>query len=237
MPKKIILSTAGLPSESIASIHDAGWDCRILDCITIICKTEPSLKEAIQQLDKENTAAIFTSANAVKAVANLVENPDCIQWQIYCLSGKTAEAVRNHFSNALIRATAPDSAALATLPEIHQHRSYHFFCGGSRMDTLPKLLQQVDIDIHEHIVYETILNKPLLDFEPYAALFFSPSAIESLMARNDLSQIPILVCIGKSTAAALPSEWSSKVLTAPTHSKQSVVETLLQTLQNATDIC
>lgn len=237
MPNKTILSTAELPAESIALLRDAGWDCRILNCITIVPRSDATLKQLAEERSARQESVIFTSANAVMAVAGLITNPDIVHWDVYCLSGKTADTVRKLFPNAHIRATAPDSASLAREAAIRRHSGYLFFCGGSRMETLPRLLRESGIAIEEHIVYDTLLNKPLWEHTPCAVLFFSPSAIESLMARNDLSKVPLLACIGNSTAAAIPATWNNKVIIASAPSKQSVVETLLQNLQNTTDIC
>lgn len=211
---------------------DAGYECRVIDSIAISFRNDPKMRAQIQLLAEEKCTVVFTSSNAVQALAALLEGraPKNDSWQVFCLSGKTLETVKALLPQTHIVATAPDSAALALLLASAQIYDCHFFCGGSRMDTLPRLMQQFGIALNEHVVYDTILNKPVLDFSPCAALFFSPSAIESLSANNDLSEIPLFVCIGNSTAAAIPDQLQHNVVVASEHSKESVVNTLLQSL-------
>lgn len=237
MPKNTILSTAGLPPESLVRLAEAGMDCRIVPCIEIKFRIDESIRQQIKELAGRPCAVIFTSANAVKAVSQLLEPEMHPRWNVYCIEGKTASTVLEHLPECSMMATAIDSAALAEHPETNTEKNFHFFCGGSRMDTLPKILEQRGTVVHEYIVYETQLTEPLLDFQPCAALYFSPSAIQSLSAKNDLSAIPLHICIGKSTAAAIPSGLQSRVQIADKHSKEAVIDSLLNVVKNNPDIC
>jgi uroporphyrinogen-III synthase len=236
--KKTILSTAGLPPESLARLAEAGLDCRIVPCIEIKLLTNETHQQPIKELVGQQCSVIFTSANAVEAVVEMLPAGSQPRWKIFCLEGKTAATVQQCLPACTIMATEKDSATLAEHPETAGEQTFHFFCGGSRMDTLPKLLQQRGKTVHEYIVYETILTEPQLDFSPCAALYFSPSAIQSLSAKNDLASIPLHVCIGKSTAAAIPAVLQSSIRIAEKHSKESVIAALLETIKNNPDnIC
>ncbi|MGC4057052.1 MAG: uroporphyrinogen-III synthase [Chitinophagaceae bacterium] len=223
-----ILSTAPLPAALAEKIHSAGLDLHVYEAIAIEFPEDAALQQQVNETTHNSGNIIFTSSNAVTAVARMPGGKHPNGWNIFCLEGKTSETVRTYWPHLTITATAPDSRALAQLIISAAPQSCTFFCGGSRMDTLPALLASAGISVKEIIVYHTLKRPSKLDFQPDAALFFSPSAIESMQQDNDLSAIPELICIGQSTAAAFGAALQQQVHIAASASKESVVETLIQ---------
>ena len=157
------------------------------------------IKNRITELSKQNITVIFTSSNAVNSVAKIVlGNPN---WKIYCIEPATKEIIETAFKNASIARSATDAAQLSR--KIIDDKSVNrvvFFCGNLRRDVLPDKLKSNGIHVEELIVYQTVENPHLVSKKYDGILFFSPSAVKSFFAKNEIQSETILFSIGKTTA-------------------------------------
>jgi uroporphyrinogen-III synthase len=180
-------------------------------------------------IDKENTTyAIFTSANGVEAVKYYLEQwgitrtPD---WKVFCISGKTREAVTVTLPGAPILATAEYGATLAQ--HILQHTEVTevlFFCGNKRREELPIILGEAGVTVHEIVVYQTEETPLTIGDDLDGVLFFSPSAVSSFFSANELKKDTVCFAIGTTTTDALAQHTTNKIITAATTSQASMLE-------------
>ncbi len=216
MHKQIkILSTKILNTDVI---EQAASDNISIECIPFIKTKYIADVDLQQQINGSGTPlkyVIFTSANAVRAVAqNLANQP---AWDIFCISGSTKKAVQQLFPDSEILESAPYGDILAN--KILQRKEVGevlFFCGNRRLDTIPQTLSNAGIVVRELVVYGTVLTPVKIDSAYDGVLFFSPSAAESFFQLNRLSQNSIVFAIGETTADALRKHCNDVRISAET---------------------
>ncbi len=197
-----ILSTKILDTDII---EQAASDNISIECVPFIETkyiADVDLQQQINGLGILLKDVIFTSANAVKAVAQSLANPPA--WGIFCISGSTKKAVQQFFPGSKILGSAPYGDILAD--KILQRKEVSevlFFCGSRRLDTIPQTLSNAGIAVQELVVYETTLTPVKIDSAYQGILFFSPSAVESFFQLNRLSSDTTVFAIGETTADAL----------------------------------
>lgn len=194
MENKIsILSTRKLLSTQKQFLLDAGFELVEIDFIQT---------ESIPFKSKSSPDfLIFTSQNAVKSV---VQNKDLAVLKLkkcFCVGQKTKELLEeNDFEVIHFTECAEE---LATYISVCYSKNYFtFFSGNLRRETLPEALSKNKIIFNEIEVYQTNLKPQKLNLKPDGILFFSPSAIESYLIKNEIKN-EICFCIGKTTAEAL----------------------------------
>jgi len=205
-----ILSTKLLDD---ALIRQAGDQVQ-LDCKPFL-DTRPLDPEQVSVLlagvPLSDQVVIFTSANAVRAVAAAVTGSP--QWKVFCIEAATRKQVEQLFPHTEIIATAPNGAQLAKRIIEQRPDQVVFFCGNLRLDTIPQVLKSNAIPCIEKIVYQTA-KTPLVVNEPYdAILFYSPSGVESFFSVNVISPATKAFSIGPSTTAAL-KKYTSNIVEA-----------------------
>lgn len=168
---------------------------------------------------KENPTfknAIITSKNSAKAILkNNLEIEKC-----FCVGHQTANLLKDKGYH--IAETADYGADLAeTIVEHYQNKNFTFFCGNKRRDELPAILTENNIHFSEIEVYRTTLNQKIFQQEFDGLLFFSPSAVKSYTAKNEMKD-SISFCIGKTTASEA-DKYTSKVVIANKPSIENVV--------------
>jgi len=213
-----ILSTKKLTPELLEEGAKNGL--RILEEEAIAVKpivTKEKLEEVMPVvLKREQTSVVFTSANAVQAVKNYLHqgaNWFIPNWNVYCLAGKTKEALAPHLKEQQIIATATNATELAQkIIEAKNAEEVIFFCGNKRRDELPSILQNAGITVKEIVVYETV-ETPAVSAEPIdAILFFSPSAVQSFFSVNQLKENVVCFAIGDTTATAVADFTGNKII-------------------------
>lgn len=205
-----ILSTKLLDD---ALIRKAGNQVQ-LDCRSFL-QTQPvtpaQVAARLTDVPLSDQAVIFTSANAVKAVAAaLAERP---QWEVFCIEAATRKKVQELFPGAVIRASAPNGAQLVKQIIEQAPDQVVFFCGNLRLDTIPDGLKQNAIPCREKVVYETIKTPVIIDRQYDGILFYSPSGVESFFSLNEISREAIAFSIGPSTTSAL-KKYTSNIVEA-----------------------
>lgn len=202
----------------------------IIDELSFI-KTIPfdtiALQQKIENAALQQTTVIFTSMNAVEAVAHFI-NFQPAGWSIYCIGATTHELVTKYFGASSIAGTANSAAELAHL--ITADRKFSeaiFFCGNQRRDELPEILSSHTIIVTEIIVYETIAVTHTITEAYDGMLFFSPSAVISFFATNKLPPTTLLFAIGSTTAAEIEKHTPNKIILSSVPCKENLVNKMI----------
>ncbi len=190
----------------------------------------------------EKPVFAFTSQNGVKAFdmyrQSGAEIPENVP--VYAVGEKTAEALKQIGLNA----ESPDQQDGAGLAQkivedflkdskMEGAKVLHF-CGDKRRDEFRQFLQDADIDVHDVVVYKTILNNMNLPRTPVdGLLFFSPSAVQAFRNSGGFlnKQLPELFAIGSTTAEELSIETGKHVHISPQPNTESLLEFTAQVLR------
>src|SRR5215204_1855400 len=151
--KKYLLSTRPLPK---AVIEEAAEKNIIIEELSFIA-TKPIVDEALLQkiktLANEKHTVVFTSMNAVEAVADQIEsNPD---WKIYSLGNTTRKLIEEKWGADKIVASAENAQRLGERLIDDGVKDVVFFCGNIRRDELPSKIRSEGGKAEELVVYET----------------------------------------------------------------------------------
>jgi uroporphyrinogen-III synthase len=235
LPKKLeilqnriqILSTRPIDPSQIKIAKDLGID---IDCLSFIDTTpinNKDLNKKIKELLLTESTVVFTSMNAVDAVASHItkSKPD---WKVYCIGITTNKLVKHYFGEGVIIGTATNAAELAGLiVEDRKANKLSFFCGDQRREELPSILRNNGIRVYEIEVYQTKDVYHTLDKEYHGILFFSPSAASSFFKSNQLAESTIIFSIGTTTAAELASKTKNKIVVSDLPGKDQLVKKMI----------
>ncbi len=222
-----LLSTVLLDQPLIDRAAEHGIGLDIMSFIEISSGTGKELWTEVEELCSLPVTAVFTSANAVRAIAQVAQNskPD---WNIYCLGNATAKAVCESFDEHSIKGRANDASELGTLIVAHDVCEVVFFCGDKRLDTLPEILHSNDISVHELVVYHTAETPAKMAKQYDGILFFSPSGVSSFFSINHAEPGTVFFAIGHTTANALGEYTSDKPVISRMHSKEGLIDEAIQ---------
>lgn len=192
--------------------------------IRIVPVSNDQMQKKITRFGGEKITVAFTSKNAVAAVAANGHLAD-IQWKIFCIEGATKKEVKKYFDEKYIAGTAKNATLLAE--EIVKNSSGNkiiFFCGNRRLEDLPALLKEKNIEVEEIVVYHTELvhQKIVDDFDAIA--FFSPTAAESFFNDNTLKKNAVCISVGTTTTEAIKKYSQNRVITSENPSEESVID-------------
>lgn len=228
--KPTLLSTRPLRKELLDNAALKGVDITVLPFI----ETQPiQTRETIEEIQQSlllSATVVFTSMNAVEAVAELLEGqqPD---WQIYCIGHTTRELVEIFFGEESIAGTAENAIALADkIIEDAMAEEVIFFCGDQRRPELPDMLFAAGILVTEIVVYETIATPHKLNENFSGVLFYSPSAVESFFSANSLPQNALAFAIGSTTADAIKKHCANRIISADAPGKEALAEKAIEIL-------
>src|SRR5690349_19480593 len=193
---------------------------------------QQTFDKIISLADQGISSIAFTSANAVDSLNSYMHAGDIyhgMRWNIFCLSGKTKEAV----SNALlliknIAGEADNAPELANKIIQQGVREIIFFCGNKRRDELPAVLKSSKVKVHEIILYETIETPTVIKDDFDAVLFFSPSGVQSFFSSNELHSDTICFAIGKTTATSIATFSNNKIIKSPAPDPKMMVEEVIK---------
>ncbi len=229
--KTRILSTRPLGTELVRKAAERGI---LLESLAFI-ETSPVMDEAscrkIAELAHAVPVAVFTSMNAVDAVARIATPP-----KIFCIGSATRERVLENFGKDCIAGTADSAAALAeviigqdTIKEVA------FFCGDQRRDELPAKLWEAGIRVKELVVYQTRPTPHTIRGEYEGVVFFSPSAVNSFFSANLLPAATVLFAIGQTTADAIRSCCINPVIVSDSPGKEALIRQVIDHFNNKTE--
>lgn len=160
--------------------------------------------------------AIITSKNAAQAVVKKgLKLQNC-----FCVGEKTGTFLKeNNFHIAEQENYGKDLAHKIVSKYADEY--FIFFCGNLRREEIPSALAKNGITFNEIEVYKTQLNIQHFQQEFDGVLFFSPSAVKSFTANNELLNT-MAFCIGTTTAKEA-SKFTGDVKTATKPSVENVI--------------
>ena len=233
--KITILSTRPLRDSLVAEAKAAGI---FIDELSFI-ETEPIQSiEVLQEIEQallQLTTVVFTSMNAVEAVATVKkeQQPD---WKIYCMGNTTKLLVKKYFGEDSIAGTANSATELAEqIVETACTDEILFFCGDQRRAELPEILHNNKIDVNEIIVYHTITVPHKIEKEYSGIFFFSPSAVESFFTNNKINEQTILFAIGNTTATEIKKYTQNTTIISEEPGKETLVRQMIEYFTSATN--
>lgn len=168
---------------------------------------------------------IFTSQNAVVAVASHENVQEIRRNPVFCVGNKTADLLDE--VGFTVVETADSAAELGKIiVQSYASESFTFFSGSIRRNELPEILQSADVELNEIEVYKTTLTPVSVQGDFDAVLFFSPSGVQSFLRANSIGNV-VSFCIGETTAHELSGK-TDKIVVA---NKPSVENVIIQTLK------
>lgn len=199
--KKYLLSTRPLPKAVVA---EAAARNVVIDELSFISTTpvqDEAVHQTIQALATTARTVVFTSMNAVEAVAaQLTTSPP---WHIYALGNTTRKLIEQSWGAGCLVGTAENALRLGERLIDDGVLDVLFFCGNIRRNELPNKIRSEGGTVEEVIVYETEETPVALTRDYDGVLFFSPSAVQSFYRQNRPSKDTIAFAIGATTAEAL----------------------------------
>lgn len=213
-----ILSTKKLKSNQKQFLLNAGMAVVEADFIGIQNKSFTFLNM--------HDNLIFTSGNAVAAVSNHPDVQEVRRKPSFCVGEKTADLLDEIGFTVQERTNSAAELAKLVISE-YANESFTFFSGRQRLDELPNQLKEAEVLYNEIEVYETIATPKSIKGPVNGILFFSPSAVESYLLANEITN-ETCFCIGNTTAKALEKITKNVVIA----NQPSVDNTIIQLLNH-----
>lgn len=223
-----ILSTRPLDDSLIREAGEMDIEVDVLSFIETETIHTTEVQQEIENALLQSSAVVFTSMNAVEAVANELDGqqPD---WKIYSIGTTTSRLVKKYFGEEAIAGIANSATELADLiVDEGEDDEIIFFCGDQRRDELPGILRNNDIDVNEIVVYETIAVPHKVDKQYQGILFFSPSAVESFFSNNKIEASSVLFAIGNTTANTLKKYSNNKIIISDEPGKENLMRKMME---------
>jgi uroporphyrinogen-III synthase len=223
-----ILSTRPLNDSSVADAKVAGITIDTISFIEIESILSSEVQQRIKLALQKPATVIFTSMNAVEAVAT-EKGKTQPAWTIYCMGNTTGQLVKKYFGELSIAGTENSAIELAKLIAAkNQIDEAIFFCGDHRREDLPEILRSNHVSVHEIVVYQTIAVSHKVEKIFDGILFFSPSAVESFFGSNEISSKTILFAIGSTTANEIKKYTDNRIIVGNTPGKENLVEDMIK---------
>jgi uroporphyrinogen-III synthase len=237
MVKHKVLSTKKLEPLLVEQANQNGIEIIEQEFISVkpILSKEKQ-DEIMPWIQKEDLTVAFTSANAVEAVKLCLPKNDAgqpLNWNVFCISGRTKNAVATFIHPARILATAEYGKDLAQKIIASGVKEIVFFCGTKRREELPVMLKNAGITVHEIIVYETVETPAAAIENIDGILFFSPSAVSSFFSANRLDANTVCFAIGHTTAEAIASFTDNTIITSEYTSQEMMLASLIKTYKTS----
>nr|WP_321232979.1 hydroxymethylbilane synthase [uncultured Psychroserpens sp.] len=163
---------------------------------------------------------IITSKNAVEALLTNFSAEELKFENIYCVGRRTKRLVERKIGK--VKHTENNSKALAKyLVDYIEGTEVTYFCSDIRLDELPTILNENNIEVTEVTAYETKYDSVKIKDTIKAVMFYSPSTVQSYKQENDDDIIAF--CIGETTAKEASRHFEDvRVAKVPT--VESVIE-------------
>ena len=150
-------------------------------------------------LKNEIENVIITSKNAVEA---LLTNFSAIELQfknIYCVGRRTKRMVEKRIGKVIHSENNAKKLA-EYLVEFMEGTEVSYFCSDLRLDDLPTILTENNIQVNEIEAYQTKFDGLKVNDKVEGVMFYSPSTVKSFKQENTVEDKTIAFCIGESTA-------------------------------------
>lgn len=163
---------------------------------------------------------IITSKNGVEAILNSFTKDELQFNNIFCVGRRTKKLIEQKIRKVTFSARNAAKLAEYLSSEI-KGQEVTYFCSDLRLDTLPTVLSENGITVHEVEAYKTMYSPAKVDDKVNGVLFYSPSTVESYMKENTANKVAF--CIGESTAKEARKHFENvQVANVPT--VESVIE-------------
>ena len=163
---------------------------------------------------------ILTSKNGVEAVLHNFTKDELQFKNIFCVGRRTKKLIEQKLG--AVKHVAKNAGKLAEyLSEEIKGQEVTYFCSDIRLDTLPTVLSENGIIIHEVEAYKTMYSPATVGDKVGGVLFYSPSTVASYVQKN--SPDTVAFCIGESTAKEA-KKYFKKVEIAKVPTVESVIE-------------
>lgn len=226
--KITILSTRPIDAQLIEEAKRFHIETDVLSFIDTLAIRTIEVQQEIENALLQTATVIFTSINAVEAVADIMQDQQP-SWKIYCLGNTTQKLVKKYFGETALSGSANSAAQIADLiVENGTIDEVIFFCGDQRRDELPDILGKNGIVVNEIVVYETLAIPHKLNKQYQAILFFSPSAAASFFSKNKIKESVVLFAIGPTTATTIKQYCNNKIILADKPDKATLVRKVIE---------
>lgn len=237
MAKHKVLSTKKLEPSLVEQAKENDIEIIEQEFISIKSIRDQAILDKIVSLTNDQIFNIaLTSANAVDALNSYMHVGDTyyvFKWKIFCLSGKTKEAVLNaRLLEKNIVGEATNARGLAKEIISQGVKEIIFFCGNKRRDELPSILKEAGIKVHEVVIYETVETPEISIADSDAVLFFSPSAVQSFFSVNTLKKDTVCFAIGQTTADSIADFIDNKIIVSEAPSQEMMLASVKFYFQN-----
>ncbi|WP_121352567.1 uroporphyrinogen-III synthase [Flavisolibacter nicotianae] len=226
--KKYLLSTRPLPKavvEAGARSHVIIDEFSFIDTAPV---QDEELFQKIKALAAEEHVVVFTSMNAVEAVAS--QATEVPGWKIYSIGNTTRKLIEEKWGKDKLVATAENAQRLGERLIDDGRKDVIFFCGNKRRDELPNKMRSEGGKAEEIVVYETQETSSKLVKEYDGILFFSPSAVQAFYRQNQPAKNTVLFAIGKTTEEALQQQKAKKIVVAHVTDKVEMTQQAIRYL-------
>lgn len=167
---------------------------------------------------------IFTSQNAVSSVLKNKDIQSIKSKPCLCVGQKTKQLLQKHQFKVLDEANYAEDL-IEIINQKYKAKTFTFFCGNLSLPTIPNFFKKNDIIFAKVLVYETI-KTPTIFNQPFEALlFFSPSAVESFLEQNQITNQKCF-CIGLTTAKALKHINNKQIIISKNQTIEGVLDAL-----------
>ncbi len=207
-----ILSTGALEQSLIAHAETKNIFIENISFIETKIIDDDFLHKRILHLAHHQLTVVFTSRNAVEAIAKHLQNVKP-NWKIFCVGSITGNLIKQNFDESSIAGTADSASGLADIIISQKNiSSIIFFCGDKRKNELPGKLRQQNIEVNEIEVYKTFETPHTVTKNYDAIFFYSPSAVSSFFSVNKINEQTILFAIGNTTSNEIKKYSDNKTI-------------------------
>lgn len=202
-------------------------DQKLLFHEKVVYKSSDFIKISINRiaprlLKNEIENVVITSKNAVEA---LLTNFSAIELQfknIYCVGRRTKRMVEKRIGK--VTHSEKNANKLAThLVEFINGSKVTYFCSDLRLDDLPTILEENNIEVKEIEAYQTKFDSLKVADTVEGVMFYSPSTVKSFKQENTVEDGMIAFCIGETTAKEA-KHYFKEVRIAKVPTVESVIE-------------
>lgn len=187
---------------NIFSTKSLTEDQKLLFNEKVLSKSSDFIKISLNRihpsvLKNEIKNVIITSKNAVES---LITNYSAIELQfknIYCVGRRTKRLVENKIGK--VTHSEKNAKKLAEyLVDYIEGTEVTYFCSDLRLDDLPTILAENNIEVNEVEAYQTKFAGEKIADSVEGIMFYSPSTVQSFIKSNTTNGIAF--CIGETTA-------------------------------------
>lgn len=210
--EKYLLSTRPLPKHIIEAGAQRGVTIEELSFIETRPVIDDSISNKINEVATRQHVVVFTSMNAVEAVASQLKTSP--SWKVYCLGNTTRQLVEKYWGASSVSATADDARLLGERLVDDGIVNAIFFCGNIRRNELPNKMRSEGGTVEEIVVYQTIETPATVSRFYHGILFFSPSAVNSFFQANKPEAQTTYFAIGRTTKDSLQQHKAQRIIIA-----------------------